>query len=143
MDHANAVLQEMVEERAITAAERAGMVLGAHPRQKGELLAPFANEGHFQELVLEEYGESLLHDPACAEYRERGDKEAFARKRALFFRATFMPSLASALSRVRDGDREALRIFADRLEDGLMERLVSNPVPADILVQTIVLAKSC
>lgn len=112
MDHANAVLHEMVDEGAITAGERAGMVLGAHPRRKAELLAPFAEEGRFQKLILEDYGESVLPDPAWTEYQNGGDKGALARKRTLFFRATFMPSLASGLSRVRDGDREALRLFA-------------------------------
>jgi hypothetical protein len=142
MDHANAVLQEMVEEGAITAAERAGMVLGSHPRRKDEVLAPFAKDGSFQRLVVEDYGESLLPDVAWTEYQNTDDKEALARKNALFFRSTFMPSLASALTRVRDGDREALTAFADRLESGLTRRLVNNPARANILVQTIVLAKS-
>jgi hypothetical protein len=142
MDHANAVLQEMVEEATITAAERAGMVLGAHVQQKREVLAPFAKDGYFQRLVVEDYGESALPDAAWIEYQNSGDKEALARKRALFFRSTFMPSLASALTRVRDGDREALTAFADRLESGLKERLLSHPAPAGLLVQTIVLAKS-
>lgn len=143
MDHANAVLQEMVEEAAITATERAGMVLGSHPRRKREILAPFAKEGHYQGLVVEDYGESELPDHAWIEYQNSGDKEALARTRALFFRSTFMPSLASALTRVRDGDREAVLAFADRLQSGLTRHLVSNPVAANILVQTIVLAKSC
>jgi hypothetical protein len=142
MDNANGVLQEMVEAAAITAAERAGMVLGSHPRRKDEVLAPFSKDGGFEQLVVEGYGESVLPDAAWAVYQECGDEEALAGKRALFFRATFMPSLASALTRVRDGDREALRAFADRLESGLTRRLVSHPVQADIVVQTITLAKS-
>ena len=142
MDHANAVLQEMVEEAEITAAERAAMVLGAHPRRQDELLAPFGTDGHFQRLVVEDYGESVLPDAAWAEYQNSCDKQALARKRALFFRSTFMPSLASALTRVRDGDPEALPAFADRLESGLMRRLLSHPVPAGMYIQTITLAKS-
>lgn len=143
MDNANAVLQEMVEEAAITAAERAGMVLGSHPRRKDEVLAPFSKDGRFEQLVVEAYGESVLPDAAWAEYQERGDKEALARRRALFFRATFMPSLASALTPVRDDDgAEAIRAFADRLESGLARRLVTHPVQADILIQTITFAKS-
>lgn len=142
MDHANAILEEMVEEGAITAAERAEMVLGSHPRRKDEVLTPFAKDGSFHQVVVEDYCESLLPDAAWVEYQARGDGEALARKRALFFRATFMPSLASALSRVRDGDREALCAFADRLESGLMRRLVSRPVQVDILIQTITFAKS-
>jgi hypothetical protein len=59
----------------------------------------------------------------------------------LFFRSIWMPSLGSALDRVRSGDAEALRIFADHLEAGLKRRLASHPVPMRPLVQTIVLAK--
>jgi SAM dependent carboxyl methyltransferase len=142
MDSANAVLQEMIEESAITADERGAMVLGAHPRRKDELLAPFAKEGHFQRLVVENYGESVPPDAAWSEFQASGDKETLAQKRALFFRSTFMPSLAFALTRVRDGDREAFRVFAERLESGLTRRLVSQPVPAGIAFQTITLAKS-
>ena len=142
MDHANTALQEMVEDAAITADERAGMVLGSHPRRKREVLAPFANDGNFQRLILEDYAESELPDSAWTEYQNNAGAEALARKRALFFRSTFMPSLASALTRVRDGDREALRAFADRLESGLTRRLVSRPAPAELVLQTITLAKS-
>jgi hypothetical protein len=142
MDSANAVLQEMTEERSITAAERAGMVLGSHSRRKREVLAPFAKRGSFQRLVIEDYGESALPDTAWTEYQKSGDKEALARKRALFFRSTFIPSLASALTQRREGNPEALTTFADRLESGLLRRLVSHPFPLDIVVQTITLAKS-
>ena len=141
MDDANGVLAEMVDEGAISAQERAGMVLGSHPRRKTELLAPFMKTGQFQRLVVEDGELFALPDPAWGEYQENGDKEALAKKKALFFRSTFMPSLASALTRVRDGDGEALRSFADRLQDGLMRRLASHPVRTDSLVQIIVLAK--
>ena len=70
-------------------------------------------------------------DPKCASYSSR----------LLFFRAIFMPSLASALDRVRSGDAEALRIFGDRMEVGLKQRLGSQPTPMHSLVQTVVLAK--
>src|ERR1700723_2302820 len=89
------------------------------PTTEGRALSQFSKDGHFQELVAEDHDDSVLPDAAWAEYQERGDKVALARKRALFFRATFMPSPASALTRVRDGDREDLRAFADRLESGL------------------------
>jgi hypothetical protein len=52
-----------------------------------------------------------------------------------------MPSLASALDRVRAGEAEALRNFADSLETRLAQRLASHPRPMHSLVQTIVLAK--
>jgi hypothetical protein len=64
-----------------------------------------------------------------------------ATKHALFFRSVFMPTLASALDRVRSGDAEALRVFGDRLEAGLKRRLASQPAAMHSLVQTIVLVK--
>jgi hypothetical protein len=142
MDSANAVLEDMVEEGAITTGERAAMVLGAHPRKKCEVLAPFAKDGYFHRLSVEDYDELDLPDAAWTEYQDVGDKEALASKRARFFRSTFMPSLASALRRARDGDREAITAFADRLEIGLTRRLIDNPAPSNILTQTITLAKS-
>ncbi|HKE34104.1 MAG TPA: hypothetical protein VKB66_02830 [Candidatus Acidoferrum sp.] len=62
-------------------------------------------------------------------------------KHALFFRSVFMPSLASALDRVRAGETDAVRMFGDRLQSGLMRRLASQPRALHSLVQTIVLAK--
>src|SRR4051812_33530680 len=82
MDHANAVLEEMVDEGAITPGERAGMVLGSYPRRKSELLAPFTKEGRFQNLVVEYCEISVLSDPIWDEHKEDGDTEALARKQA-------------------------------------------------------------
>ncbi len=141
MDHANAVLAQMVDEGTITAQERARMVLGTYPRRKRELLAPFAKEGQFRRLIVEDCEISVLPDAAWTDYQLDGDKEALATKQALFFRSVFMPSLASALTRVRDGDADALRSFADRLQEGLTRRLASQPASTDSFVETIVLAK--
>ena len=90
---------------------------------------------------MEEIEISELPDPAWAEYEREGNKQTLAMRQALFFRAIFMPSLASALDRVRSGDAEALRIFGDRMEVGLKLRLGSQPTPMHSLVQTVVLAK--
>lgn len=139
MDQANAVLGEMVADGAITAKERAQMVIGSYPRQKSSLLAPFAHNGYFQDLSVEEFEMSRLPDAAWNEYERDGNKEALATKHALFFRSVFMPSLAAAL--VRAGDAEALHLFGDRLEAGLKRRLSNRPVPMHSFVQTIVLAK--
>ena len=139
MDHANAVLGEMVEEGAILADERARMVLGAYPRRRQDLLAPFTHDGRFRHLIVEHCETSVLPDAAWADYEQDGDKEALATTRALFFRSTFAPSLATALTRA--GDAGACRVFANRLEDGLKRRLVNHPAPLHHLVGTIVLAK--
>ena len=141
MEHANTVLGGMVDEGAITAEERSRMVLGAYPRRKSELLAPFANDGQFEDLVVEELEELQVIDRAWADYQLDGNKETLARKKALFFRPTFMSSLASALTRVREGDAEALRKFADRLQEGLIRRLTDQPTATDMLAQIMVVAK--
>jgi hypothetical protein len=142
MNHANAVLAEMAAEGVITAEERACMVLGSYTRRKDELLAPFAKGRQFQELTVEVCDMTNLPDAAWADYQTDGDKEALATKRALFFRAIFTPSLASALAGARNGNGEALNAFADGLQDGMTRRLASHPAPADMAVQTIVLAKN-
>jgi hypothetical protein len=140
-DHANSVLGEMVADQAITSEERARMVLGAYPRRKRDLLAPFGGDGHFQHLTVEDIEMFELPDTAWADYERDGNREAFASKHALFFRSVFMPTLASALDRVRSGDAEALRIFGECLETGLERRVASQPAAMHSLVQTIVLAK--
>jgi hypothetical protein len=141
MNHANAVLAEMVAEGELTAAERARMTLKAHPRRTSDLKAPFAGEGVFQDLTLEEFEMSTLPDAAWADYQQDGNKQSLATKHTLFFRAVFMPSLASALDGIRSGDAEALRIFGDRMEGRLKGRLATEPAAMNSFVQIIVLAK--
>jgi hypothetical protein len=141
MDHANAVLEGMVADGAITSEERARMVLKSHLRRKRDLLAPFGNDGEFQLLSVEDFETSGLPDAAWTDYERDGNNEALATKHAQFFRSVFMPTLASALDRVRSGDAEVLRIFGDRLETDLKRRLASQPRAMHSLVQTIVLAK--
>ena len=141
MDQANIVLAEMVADGAITPEERARMVLGSHPRRKRDLLAPFEHDGQFQHLTVEDFEMSELPDAAWTDYERDGNREVLATKHARFFRSIFMPSLASALARVRSGDAEALRIFGDRLETGLKLRLATQPTAMHSLMQIIVLGK--
>jgi hypothetical protein len=141
MDQANAVLEEMVADGAITSEERERMVLKSHLRRKRDLLAPFRGDGHFQHLTVEDIEMVAVQDAAWTDYERDGNKEALATKHSLFFRSVFMPTLGSALDRVRSGDGEALRIFGDRLETGLKRRVSSQPAAMHSLAQTIVLAK--
>jgi hypothetical protein len=140
-DHGNATLAEMVEEGAITASERAAMVVVAYPRRKRDVLSPFASNGNFQGLTLESFEMLPLQDAAWSDYERDGHKEALATKRALFFRSVFAPSLGSALARARSGDGEVLRTFGDHLEAGLKRRLAMEPTALHSLVQVVVLAK--
>jgi hypothetical protein len=139
MDHANAVLGDMVDEGAILAEERARMALASYPRRQSDLLAPFARDGRFQQLVVEDCQFLVLEDAAWADYEQDGDKDALAAKHSLFFRSVFAPSLASVLRRA--GDPEADGAFGDRLEKGLKLRLAKQPAPVRSYVSAIVVAK--
>ena len=141
-DEANATLEGMVADGAIKPEERARMVLGSYPRRKNELLAPFVSDGHFQQMMVQDLEVSPLLDPAWVQYQLDEDREALATKQALFFRAVFMPSLASALDDVRSGDSLALRNFGDQLEIGLKRRLASKPAAMHSFVQVMLLAKA-
>jgi hypothetical protein len=92
-------------------------------------------------LTVEDFEMAVLPDAAWTEYERDGNKEALATKHAMFFRSIFMPSLASAIERVRAGDIEAVRIFGDRLELALKKRVASKPAAMHSFVQTVVLAK--
>jgi hypothetical protein len=139
MDHANAVLAEMVAEGAISIGERERMILGSYSRKRSELLAPFARAGHFHGLSVEACEMFANPDSAWEDFERDGNKEALAAKHASFFRSTFVPSLATALGPTRSG--EELGAFGNRLEVGLKDRLAQQPAAIELAVQAIVLAK--
>jgi hypothetical protein len=133
---ANEVLADMVAEGAITAEERAQMVLGTYPRRSSELLAPFATDAQFRGLRVEHCELSGLPDTAWADYKRDGDKNVLSTSHARFFRSIFVPSLASVI-----GDEVKRKVFPDRLEEKLKRRLAEQPAPFHSFGQTIVFAK--
>jgi SAM dependent carboxyl methyltransferase len=139
MDHAYEVLAEMVAEGAIAAEERDRMALGVWPRRRSDLLAPFQLNGRFRGLAVECCEMKELADPGWADYERDRNREALVGKQAGFYRSAFAPTLASWLTRADDA--EVRRMFADRLERGLRERLTDEPAPINSLVETIVFAK--
>jgi hypothetical protein len=138
MDQANTVLSELVAAGAITAEERARMTLAACPRREQDLLAPFASNGRFHGLVIEHCSTSVAPDTAWTEYERDKNAVALARKRPLFFRVIFVPSLAQSLASNRTAKER--QEFADRMEVGLRQRLEGVPARVDHLVSIIVLA---
>jgi S-adenosylmethionine-dependent carboxyl methyltransferase len=139
MDHANATLHEMVNEGLITADERERIVLPAHPKSKADLLAPFAGSDRFLGLVAE-YCEVIAGpDPVWEAYKAHCDPERLAGQHAGFFRATFGPTLASALE--TSGTSEKTIAFNDRLERGLRKRIADDPVEMRAVLATMVIAK--
>jgi hypothetical protein len=141
-DHANAVLGDMMSEGSITADERRRMVINVWPRRKADLVAPFDRHGRLGPLVLRDSDTRLLSDAAWDDYEKDGNAHALAEKHAMFFRTIFAPTLASALTRVREGDAAAFAPFADRLTAGLMRRLEAKPAHMHTLVQIVVVSKT-
>jgi len=134
---ANDVLSEMVCEGLVPAEERAQMVLGNYGRRRAELLDPFRQDGQFQGLSVEHCDLSELPDATWADFQRDSNKEVLASRRAAFFRAIFVPSLASAIP-----DPARRLSFADHLEQKLKQRLAVDPAPLHSFVQTMVLAKA-
>jgi hypothetical protein len=99
-------------------------------------LKPFRTDGQFQSLSVAHCEIFDLPDSAWAEYQLDGDAQALVSRHAAFFRAIFVPSLASAIA---DGGRR--QTFADRLEQELKQRLSERPTPFHSFVQVLVLVK--
>jgi hypothetical protein len=133
---ANALLGELAREGTITDDERKLMVLGGYPRRRAQLLEPFSADEQFQSLSVERCDLLDLPDAAWADCQLDGNTEAFVSRHAGFFRAIFVPSLASAISDA--GRRQA---FADCLEQRLKGRLCEQPKPLHSFVQVMVVAK--
>jgi hypothetical protein len=139
MDHANAELAEMVADGAISVEERGRMTIAACPRCEQDLLAPFARDGQFQGLVVEHSSTHPVPDTAWIAFVQDNDAESLARKRALFFRVIFVPSLSQALLPTRSPKERTA--FADRLEEGMRRRVVDNPASLENMVGIIALNK--
>lgn len=133
---ANAVLEELVYERVISEHERERMVLGAYPRRRVQLLEPFSVDNQFQSLSVEHCELFDLPDAAWADYQLDGNVGALVDRHAAFFRAIFVPSLASAIS-----DTGRRQDFADCMEQKLKQRLFERHTPFHSFVQVMVLAK--
>ncbi len=133
---ANGVLDELIDARLIGSHERERMVLGVYPRRRAQLLEPFNVERQFQSLSVEHCELFDLPDPAWAGYQRDGHIDGVVARHAAFFRAVFVPSLASAIN-----DAERRRAFPDWVEPRLKRRLCEGLGPMHSFVQVMVLAK--
>jgi hypothetical protein len=81
---------------------------------------------------------SVAPDAAWTEFQRNGDRSALAGSHALFFRATFAPTLAAAIDLDRGAD--ARQAFADRLAPGLRARVAATAAAVDLSVASVLLA---
>ncbi len=133
---ANAVLEELVDERVISKEDRERMVVGGYPRRRAQLLEPFSVDGQFQSLSVEHCELFDLPDAAWADYQLNGNVEVLVSRHAGFFRAIFVPSLASAI-----GDAAKRAAFAECMEQKLKQHLSEDVRPLHSFVQVMVVAK--
>jgi hypothetical protein len=133
---ANAVLEELVQKGVIGDEERKRMVVGGYPRRRAQLLEPFSVDGQFESLSVEHCEIFDLPDAAWADYQLNGDVEVLVSRHAAFFRAIFVPSLASAIS-----DAAKRQAFADCVEQKLKQHLSEGLRPLHSFVQVMVVAK--
>lgn len=92
------------------------MFLGCYVRHNSELLEPFENGGQFQHLSAEDFAMFAVPDASWDQYGRDSDGQKLARAQAAFFRATFMPSLASAPDCVGDAADQASNAFKSLFE---------------------------
>jgi hypothetical protein len=63
-NHGNAALAKMVDDGDITRDEYARMVIGSWARGQQDLLAPFARDGQFRGLIVEQCETTTVADAA-------------------------------------------------------------------------------
>ena len=123
-DAANDSLAELVACGAITADERARMVIPARLRGRAQLLAPFAETGKFSGLTVEHCDIFRVPEAAWATYGENGDVKLLATARTGFFRSVIVPSLAAALDATRPPSDGV--VFADALSAILARKMAAE-----------------
>ena len=100
---ANAVLAQLVHEQVIGVDERKRMVLGAYPRRRVHLEPPSNADGQFHALSVER--RELLTCLTRLGLTTNGIEmwTLLLGRHAAFFRAIFVPSLASAVGDAGEG----------------------------------------
>jgi hypothetical protein len=135
-----AALLQMVEEGLVRADEVDRMAIPTVGRSRADLLAPFAEDGHFVDLSIEQIEVFLGEDKIWAQFEADGDAQAFAAQWAAFSRASVFLTLASGLKGGRDDPRAAT--FVDRLESGMKARLAAAPERMLIPLAKLLLLKA-
>jgi hypothetical protein len=140
IDAANDCLEDMVTDGVLSQSERERMVVPGYCRSRAQLLAPFEETGTFHGLTMEKCDISRIAEDAWRSYLECGDAVRLATDRAKWFRAAFVPTLATALDPSRlPTDRLA---FAGALELALIRKLENALVEMPNTTAVMVVARN-
>ena len=134
-----AALMEMVKEGFVRPEEVRRMVIPTVGRSRADLVAPFAENGCFASLSIEQTEVFLSEDRIWAEFECHGDAHVFGARWAAFSRASVFPTLAAGLEGDRDDPRSA--VFVDRLEADVAARLAAAPERMLIPLSKMLLVK--
>jgi len=140
MDMADAMLRELVATGSLSADEYRRMAIPTYNRTPAEFAEPFA-AGSAAGLKLLHRQLDTLADPLWAQYRETGDRDAFASAYVGFFEAAFEPSLFSAVADGRGAEER--QSLARQFRDGLKTKIIADPQAASCAwrVFTMLIAK--
>ncbi len=120
-----ASLVKMVETGFLSEEELRQMVIPTVGRSLEELMAPFAAEGSFAGLRVEEAEVFLSEDHIWGDYQRDKDPRSFGARWAAFSRASVFPTLAEALN--SDGEVGRCATFITRLESMTAAQLTEHP----------------
>jgi len=130
-------IMDLVKEGFVKEEEARRMVIPTVGRSRQEFMAPFALNGSFSNLTLEEIEVFSGEDHIWAEFQNNGDSLAFGARWAAFSRASVGPTLATSLD---PGEGRAAE-FMRRLEARMAARLSSAPQSTLIPLAKMVLVK--
>ena len=130
---------DLQESGFLRAEEVRRMVIPSMARTRDEYLAPFAADGHFGALRVEDIEIYLGEDYFWSAYERGGDAQTYGAQWAAFSRASAFPSLAKYL----DPDSEDGRAeqFFTRLESAMAARVAAKPERVLIPLCKMLLAK--
>ncbi len=134
-----AALVHMVESGFLSGEEMRRMVIPTVGRGRADFLAPFAAEGRFGSLRLEELDIFLGEDHFWSDFERDADARRFAARWAAFSRASVVPPLPGRLHGGRNDSRAAR--FIEDLESGTTMRLAASPGRMLIPLGRVLLAK--
>jgi S-adenosylmethionine-dependent carboxyl methyltransferase len=124
IDLANAVLRQLVNDRALHADEYKEMAIPTYYRTAHEWKEPFTSGSDLaQALSLDHFEEFALPDVYLEQYEQRGDAQAFAEAYTGFFKAAFEPCLFVNLSdkRTPESRQQVIDLFSQRLQSALAQ----------------------
>jgi hypothetical protein len=133
-------LNDLVSVQLIDPGELRRMAIPTVGRSRTEFAAPFAKDGRFQGLAIEDLNVFAAEDRIWQQYEADRDAQAFGAKWAAFTRASVFPTLAAALDPGR-GDLRP-KLFMDQLEAGVAARLAAAPSPMLIPLAKMTIVKA-